>query len=311
MSVLTFLLAPSTSSASITCSGNNQVVSATVPSVITVEGVCTFPVGGCSSLSVGGDLMSWAPTPIVGKYKNALDLRKEIKIGATFRGLENMIGETGSATRTFTQEIKCISNATGATETQQFNIIVNMSKSSSSALALKPPSYIPVGCLIEGEETKVIAKFEKSNASTFFHPLTGTWKKGDDISWVESRPAYAIRTSSNSEHNFDAGSQPVLQSLMPVGDGSSLELVLKPPTAQGFLDGTRDVAWKVCITPGDAFDYFPELCTETFPVRKNRAACDIATTPPPTSDSAMLGSPSGLQVALFVSWFLVYRSWVM
>merc|ERR1711937_805207 len=148
MSMLTLLMAPSIVSASLNCSGNNQVVSWHPPDLVTVKGSCTFPAGGCNSFEISGDLMSWAATPIIGKYSNYLDLRKEIKIGATFRGLENMIGEKGFAMHTFTQELKCVSNATGATETQQFNITVNMSKSTPTRLPLKPPSYIPVGCLV-------------------------------------------------------------------------------------------------------------------------------------------------------------------
>lgn len=159
---------------------------------------------------------------------------------ASFRGFDNMIGEEGSTTRTFIQKMKCITNATGATETQQFNITVDMAKSTPPTAALVPPSSIPVGCLVEDKETVVHAKFEAPNASASYRPLTGAWNMGDDLPWVFSRPMSAVRTSSDSQQTWDAGSQPILMKVRATSDGHSLELVLKPPAdgTQGCLGGS-------------------------------------------------------------------------
>lgn len=217
------------------------------------------------------------------------------------RGLDNMIGEEGAVTRTFTQELKCVANTTGATETQLLNVTVKMAKSSPTLAALEPPSSIAVGCLVEDVETRVLANFSAPNASVAYRALTAAWQIGDALPWVSSGPWSATRFSAHSKKKFDAASQFILRSLNVGTDGRSLELVLKPPGGQAGLRGVRDASWKVCIVPGDGYNYYAELCTETFPVRQSKAECDMSTTPPPTSDSALLHSSVALPLAFLAA----------
>lgn len=308
---LAFPMLMGMSAASISCSGNDQSISSVVGSEVSFEGVCSLPAGGCSSLEVGGSVLySWAATPIVGhdQLVSNIDMSKEVKFGATFRGFDNMIGEAGAVTHTFAHTIKCITNSTGATETQTFNVTVNMARSSPPAAALKPPATIAVGCLVEDVETRVHAKFEAPDASTTYRDLTAAWKKEDALPWVSSRPWSATQTSSNSQHNFDAGAQPIIQSISLGPDEHTLELVLKPPSAQMSLRGASDVSWRACIVPGDGFNYYAELCTETFPVRKSHAECEMASTTAPLSDAAPLSKPLAWHLAASVMFIVASAS---
>merc|ERR1712217_843380 len=92
-------------------------------------------------------------------------------------------------------------------------------------------------------------------------------------------------------------------------DSHSLWLVLKPPSSQLALRGSGGVSWKVCVIPGDGYNYYDQLCTETFPVMKSQDECDAAppTTAPPTSGAAPLPRSTAklLVMIAFVIFFVL------
>jgi len=286
LTVIVFALVLNMSAAIITCT--EQSVSTSVGQQTSVGGSCTLPVGGCNPLSVGGKILyTWAPQPIVGKY--SIDMANStgtIKLGGTFWGFDNMIGDREAVTQTFTQLVNCTTTG-NAQETQLFNITVRMGKSTTNTAALKPPASIPVGCLVAEEETRVLVNFGTPNASAQYHSLSTGWKYNDELPLVASRPLSAWR-GPPSTATWDAGSQQILRSIEAGPNSSSLVLVLKPSSSQTGLRGSGGVSWKVCMIPGDGYNYYPELCTGTFPVMGSQAECDAT---PPTSGAAPLRKP--------------------
>merc|ERR1711959_734346 len=73
---------------------------------------------------------------------------------------------------------------------------------------------------------------------------------------------------------WDAGSQEILRSIEPSIDGWSFSLVLKPPRLQRDFLSPHTAFWQVCMLPGDGYNYYNKLCTETFPVMRSSTACD-------------------------------------
>jgi len=194
------------------------------------------------------------------------------------------MGDREAVTQTFTRLVTCTTTG-NAQETQLFNFTVRMGKSTTNAVALKPPASIPVGCLVADEETRVLVNFGTPNASVEYRSLSTGWKYNDELPLVASRPLSAWRGQPSTTNTWDAGSQQVLRSIEAGPNSSSLVLVLKPSSSQTALRGSSSVSWKVCMIPGDDYNYYPELCTETFPVMGSQAECDAA---PPTSGAAPL-----------------------
>jgi len=273
MAAVVIAIVMNVSAAAITCS--HQSTSMNVGEQVPVEGTCTLPSGGCSTLTMGGfELYSWAPTPIVGTQASVMG-PTTVKLAATFRGFDNMIGDQGAVTETFTHRISCTQG--NDTETELLNITVRMAKSGTDAKALEAPVSIPVGCLVEDVETRVLVNFGASNSSATYQSLMTGWKKSDKSAWVTSRPLSATSESQGSTNTYDAGSQPILQSIEAGPDTKSLYLVLKPSSSQAALRGSDSVSsktWKLCMIPGDGFNYYKQLCTETFPVMRSQALCD-------------------------------------
>jgi len=294
--VIFFSLVLNMSAAVITCT--QQSVSTSVGQRIAVGGSCALPVEGCTSLSVGGAVLdNWAPKPIVGKYSIELATTGTIKISCTFWGFDNMIGDREEVTQTFTQLVNCTTTG-NVQETQLSNTTVRMGKSTTNAVALKPPASIPVVCLVADEESRVLVNFGTPNASAQYRSLSTGWKYNDELPLVASRPLSAWRRAADSTASWDAGSQRILRSIEAGPNSSSLVLVLKPSISQTALRGSGGVSWKVCIIPGDGYNYYPELCTETFPVLGSQAECDATS---PTSGAAPLRKPvAQLLVMTFV-----------
>jgi len=238
---------------------------------------------------------TWAPTPIVGTQTQGQGGDNTVKLAANFRGFDNMIGDQGAVTETFYHRITCTQG--NDTETGFFNITVRMAKSGTDSKALEPPESIPVDCLVEDVETRVLVSFGASNSSAAYQSLMSGWKKSDKSAWVTSRPLSATSTSQGSENHYDANLQPILQSIEAGPDTRSLYLVLKPPSSQAALRGSDSVSWKLCMIPGDGFNYYKQLCTETFPVMRRQAYCDSTG----TSGAAPLRASLVLVLAMITS----------
>jgi len=289
------------SAAAITCSPSHQALSMSVGQQAPVYASCTYPAGFCSSdFSISGPLLyTWAPTPIVGMLTQEVG-NESVKFTAMFRGFDNMMGDQEAVTETFTHRINCTQG--NDTETALFNLTVHMAKSVQvpRAKALEPPASIPVGCLVQDVETRVLVNFSASNSSATHQSLMSGWKKSDKddwSAWVPSRPLSATRKSQGSEDSYDADSQPILQSIEAGPDSKSLYLVLKPPSSEASLRGSDSVSWKLCMIPADGLNYYKQLCTETFPVMSSQAQCDSTG----TSGAASLRAPLVSVLAMITS----------
>jgi len=216
----------------------------------------------------------------------------------TFRGFENMLGEGQSATRTFEYDMTCTKGLNS--ESTVVNFTAELFGSADHA-AVVPPAEIAIPCLVQGVETPVVVDFGTPNASLTYRSLVAGWRKTDlSMPWVYSRPSRAISTSrcplsTGCRAYYDRNSQPILQSIAAGPNyGSSLVLNIKPPvTALRY-----DMSWQVCIIPGDGYNWFPEICTQDFPVRKSQEECDATTTTTPTSSASTLHSFGTWRLAL-------------
>merc|ERR1711865_105235 len=99
---------------------------------------------------------------------------ESVKFTAMFRGFDNMIGDQEAVTKTFTHRINCTQG--NDTETALLNITVRMAKSGTDTKALEPPASIPVGCLVQDVETRVLVSFGASDGSATHQSLMSGWK---------------------------------------------------------------------------------------------------------------------------------------
>lgn len=255
-------------------------VSLQVGDTAIAETVCIMPEG-CNSVSEGqpANVPYYGPKPVVMRTHSTWAANfSNVTIRNTFRGFDNMLGARETLTVNVSQEIQCSSGDESVA--QWINLSVEVMRSAINTAPWMLPSQIPVPCLVVGSATRVVAAFHSTNASASHAALRGSWARGADMPWVLSRPASAVRIAPDSRESYDAWSQPILQEIEDGPNSSSLTLVLKPPA-----DGD-DVSWQVCITPGDGYNYYSEVCTEEFAVRADQAACD---TPSPVD-----GAPRGL-----------------
>lgn len=279
----------------ITCSDPGQL-SMQVGEENSLESTCVFPQEcGWENQGVQGVVGDPPPSysepgvPIVGKRFLGFGL-SNVTVRTTFRGLDNMLGETDSLTEQFQWRVYCTGNNSNTTESQVMNFSVQMSRSDAGMAALEPPAGIPVGCLVEGNESPVFMSFAAPNASATYRQLVGGWKEGDELPWLHSRPSGAVQFTALGEHRWDAGSQPILKGIEAEPDGHSLKLLFKPSGGAGSGE-----SWKACMFPGDGFNWFPEICTDQFIVRPTQRECDdLSTTTTISGGTSALPSLAGL-----------------
>mmetsp|Transcript_94901 Transcript_94901/g.247178 ORF Transcript_94901/g.247178 Transcript_94901/m.247178 type:complete len:212 (-) Transcript_94901:265-900(-) len=195
-----------------------------------------------------------------------------------------MLGGKDSLIEHFLWTVSCSANNSNITDAHVMNFTVQMGRSDDGMFALEPPAEIPVDCLVEGSETLVPMIFTAPDASASYRALIGGWKEGDELPWVFSRPAEVMQFTEWSTHEWDAGSQPILKGIEAEPDGRSLKLLFKPNGGASYGE-----SWKVCMYPGDGFNWFPKICTGQFVVRSGPEECDAT---PTTISGGTLSFPS-------------------
>lgn len=258
----------------------------------TLESACTFTPACTSIASTPPDIgypLSYAP-PIVGQASQSFGAGLQaMTIKNTFRGFDNGLPGGETIGKEFLWLVAC--NRSIGTESTVINYTVSMSRSAIDAMdvraALEPPAKIEVPCLVAGVQTQQEVKFHKPNSSLTYRELVSGWKKGQDIPWVYSRPSTVTKLTPTSSQKWDAASQPILHGIRAGAEHSSLTLNLKPPPSnQG-----ADESWIVCIIPGDGYNWFPEICSEEFPVRRSQEECDAITA---TTTTPMISGASAV-----------------
>jgi hypothetical protein len=205
-----------------------------------------------------------------------------------------MLGEGQHAIRSLEWEFRCTLNGSNS-ESTVVNFTVELFRSADHA-AVVPPAEIAIPCLVQSVETPVVVDFGTPNASLTYRSLVAGWTKTDfTMPWVYSRPSQAKSMTPTFGHWYDSGSQPILQSIAAGPNGSSLVLNIKPPESWFY-----DVSWQICIIPGDGYNWFPEICTQDFPVRKSQEECDATTTTTPSSSASTLHKFGTWRLALVV-----------
>jgi hypothetical protein len=253
----------------------------------TSSAFCTMPEGCAGGFNttipegMGYPLNVNLDTPIMGKYESSMGAGfANYTLRSTFLGFVNMLHDEQKVTRNFEWPLSCISKSGNESRTV-VNFTVTLSRPESYEAAVVPPSEIDVPCLVQGVETPVSVSFGTPNSSLTYRSLVAGWKRTDgSIPWVYSRPLSAIRTTSTSTNRYDGGAQPIMQSIESGPSGYSLVVNMKPPESNDF-----EVSWQVCIVPGDGYNWFPQLCTQAFAVKKSQAECDATTTTTTTSGS--------------------------
>jgi hypothetical protein len=246
-----------------------------VGEVKSLESTCVFPtecIPGSQKVEYYVN-PSYSPMPIVMKEWNLFRPEKNSTVKYTIRGFDNMLGGEDSSTEQFQWTASCTANGSNTTESQVMNFTVQMGRSDADKVALEPPTEIPVpgDCLVEGIETPVLMSFR--NVSVNYRELVGDWKAGDALPWVLSRPSGATRFTTQGSHSWPAESQPILKGIETEPDGLSLKLLLKPSGGASSSE-----SWKVCMFPGDGFNWFREICTVQFAVRQSQEECNDLTT---------------------------------
>jgi hypothetical protein len=281
------------------------VISCTNPSPVAIlaggEGtssaVCVMPEG-CEKFSTtlpGTEYPLTSGEPIVRRMEHSIGPGLlNYTLQNTFRGFENMLGEGQYAIRSFEWEFRC--NMPSEALSTVVNFTVELFGSADHA-AVVPPAEIAIPCLVQSVETPVVVDFGTPNASLTYRSLVAGWTKADfNMPWVYSRPLVArSRKTTGMIHWYDSRSQPILQSIAAGPNGSSLVLNIKPPESWFY-----DVSWQICIIPGDGYNWFPEICTQDFPVRKSEEECDATTTTTPSSSASTLHSFGTWRLALVV-----------
>lgn len=272
---------------------NPSPVAILAGSEVTSSAFCVMPEG-CEEFRTtlpGTEYPLTSGEPIVRRMEHSIGPGfLNYTLQNTFRGFENMLGEGQSATRTFEWDLRCTPKGLNS-ESTVVNFTAELFGSADHA-AVVPPAEIAIPCLVQGVETPVVVDFGTPNASLTYRSLVAGWKKTDlNMPWVYSRPSKARSTTPTSTHWYDSDSQPILQSIAAGPNGSSLVLNIKPPKSWLY-----DLSWQVCIIPGDGYNWFPEICTQDFPVQKSQEECDATTTTTPTSSASTLHS--------FVTWRL-------
>jgi hypothetical protein len=269
----------------ITCSDPGPL-SMKVGEVKTLESTCVLPTECTHPWFRYTVPPGYPESPIVVKN---LWLVTNSTVIYTFRGFDNMLGGKDSITQQFQWTVGCTANDSN-TESQVMNFTVQMNRSDADKVALEPPTaiQIPADCLVEGIETPVLMSFQ--NVSVTYRELAGGWKAGDALPWVLSRPSGATRFTAQGKQDWDAESQPILKGIEAELDGLSLRLLLKPSDVASSSD-----SWKVCMIPGDGFNWFPEICTGQFAVRQSQEECnDMTTTTAISGGTSALPSLTGL-----------------
>jgi hypothetical protein len=283
------------------------VISCTNPSPVAIlaggEGtsstVCVMPEG-CEKFSTtlpGTEYPLPSGEPLVRRMEHSIGPGLlNYTLQNTFRGFENMLGEGQYAIRSFEWEFRCTPKGLNS-ESTVVNFTVELFGSADHA-AVVPPAEIAIPCLVQSVETPVVVDFGTPNASLTYRSLVAGWTKTDfNMPWVYSRPSQARSMTPTSAHWYDSRSQPILQSIAAGPNGSSLVLNIKPPESWFY-----DVSWQICIIPGDGYNWFPEICTQYFPVRKSQEECDgtTTTTTTPSSSASTLHSFGTWRLALVV-----------
>jgi len=241
---------------------------------------CTMPEGCAGGFSatipegIGYPLNRNLDTPIMGNMYSSIGPGfVNYTLRNTFRGFENMLHNEQEVTRNFEWPLSCISKSGNESRTV-VNFTVTLNRPESYEAAVAPPSEIDVPCLVQGVETPVTVNFGTPNSSLTYRSLVADWTRNDgSMPRVASRPLSAIMTTSTSTKRYDGGAQPILQSIETGPNGYSLVLNMKPPESNYLQE-----SWQVCIVPGDGYNWFPQICTQAFPVKKSQAECDATTT---------------------------------
>jgi hypothetical protein len=270
----------------ITCSDPGPL-SMKVGEVKSLESTCAFPTECIDQWLRYSVPPGYPESPIVVKLNTSL--AENSTVIYTFRGFDNMLGGKDSITEQFQWTVGCTANDSNA-ESHAMNFTVQMNRSDADKVALEPPTAIPIpaDCLVEGIETPVLMSFQ--NVSVTYRELVGDWKAGDALPWVLSRPSGATRFTAQGEQSWDAESQPILKGIEAEPDDLSLRLLLKPSGGASSSE-----SWKVCMIPGDGFNWFPEICTGQFAVRQSQEECnDLTTTTTISGGTSALPSLRGL-----------------
>jgi len=285
--LLALLLSVDVASADISCD-NPGTLTMRAGAAMTIKQDCTMPSGGCSAAGATWPLPTYTipGIPIVGKDSDdwAAGFEK-VTMHNTFRGFDNLLPE-GGVTKTFERTVSCTPKDSTTPEVKVVNLTVHMMRSDSDQAAVVPPAEISVPCLVEGVETPVVVNFGTPNSSLTYRSLVADWKMNEDIPWVYSRPSSATSKTPTDTTKYEASTQPILSSIELSGsNGHSLVLNMKPPESSGG----NLMSWQVCIIPGDGYNWFPEICTQEFAVRKSQEECDETTTTSSGSVSAFHG----------------------
>jgi len=241
---------------------------------MTIKTDCTMPSGGCLAEDVTWPLPSYAKESIVGEPSDDWsDGFEKLTMHSKFRGFDNLLPE-GGVTKSFERKVSCTPKDSNVAEVKVVNLTVTMMRSVSDQAAVVPPSEISVPCLVEGVETPVVVNFGTPDSSLTYRSLVADWKINEDIPWVNSRPSSATsKTSPTNSITYSANTQPILNSIEKT-ESNGLVLNMKPPESSGG----NLMSWQVCIVPGDGYNWFPEICTQEFAVRKSQEECDVTTT---------------------------------
>jgi len=235
---------------------------------------CQLAAGGCRATRTGLPIPTYAAEPLVMKSSFVwFDNMGNVTVVNTFRGFDNMLGNRSQVWVNFSQELECVRAIDNLTVRSIMDFNVSIAKSSTSSSAWVEPEEIPLPkslpCIVQGEGPySFLAHFGRADSSGTY-PLQGQWQFGDELPWILSRPSRAVMRTPHATHEYDWASQSILRKISTGPTPDSLELEILPPASSD-----RDTTWKICLYPGDGFNYYKEVCTAEFPVKLRSTDCE-------------------------------------